>query len=216
MIQVLRDDVVAIYVAAGYGKAGSWNDDKLLAKLGGLVNLAAEGGVELEDDLKEILDQIIGEGVEETEIVANVDEDDEDQQEDDQEEDDQEEEEVDPDIEAVETEMEKLEALMKKQKEEIKAKKAALRKKKTEIKRKKGKSRTRGIPGPDVGNPEDIKSLKNRLFFAGIAIRELGIEKGLTDELVAKIDGMAEKENPKASKSQAAFAWHAINGYLNG
>jgi hypothetical protein len=71
--------------------------------------------------------------------------------------------------------------------------------------------------GPEVeGDLKGIKSLKNRLFFAGVLIKRHGLGPGLTDEILEEVNSLCRNSNKKATKSQTRMAWHAINGFLNG
>ncbi len=229
MLEVLREDLKAIFQASGFHLAENWNDRKLTKKLPDLIDVADESEVVIDDErLAELFKEIIDEGAGNIQIVSELsddddlddedadddDLDDEDADEDNQE--DNQEEEVNPEIEEaaddVAKELEALEA----QKQKLKEKKALLRKKKAEVKKKSGKTRSRGVPGPDVGNPENVNSLRNRLYFAGVVVKEVGIEKGITKEVIQRINELAGKENDKASLSQAIFAWHGINGYIHG
>ncbi len=99
---------------------------------------------------------------------------------------------------------------------EVPSKEKKTRKKKAKP-TKKG-TKLRGVPGPKVGKnePKGIRSIRNRLFYAGAILKQHGIQDGLTDELITKVDKLIGKENLIASKAQLGLAWHVINGYLNG
>ena len=71
--------------------------------------------------------------------------------------------------------------------------------------------------GPKVkGKLQGVKSLKNRLFFAGMLIKRDGLGQGITQALLDEVDGMSKKSNMKVTKTQTQAAWHAINGFVNG
>jgi hypothetical protein len=72
--------------------------------------------------------------------------------------------------------------------------------------------------GPEIeGKLVDIKSLRNRLFACGCALKQRGLGEGLSEEMVALVDELVGGEpKSKASKNQLAWAWHAVNGYVNG
>ncbi len=107
----------------------------------------------------------------------------------------------------------------KKSKEPVKPKPKP--KKKTKKEPKKRKSRATVRPHADAG-PKfrkrivGVRSLKNRFFLAGVLLKEKGLKSGVTEELIAELDSRCVKSNMVASKTQLSFAWHALNGYLNG
>jgi len=97
----------------------------------------------------------------------------------------------------------------KREKEKAKAEKA-----------KNGKKKGKGTPGPDIGaTPKDIRSLLNRLFYAGVVLKKRGLKPGLTDELIKEVTSMMPETaagTDKASRIQLGMAWHVVNGFLNG
>jgi len=65
--------------------------------------------------------------------------------------------------------------------------------------------------------PGGIHSVENRLYKAAVVIKRHGLEAGCSDSMVEELDAMMEgKSNMVASKSQLTFAWHAVNGFING
>ncbi len=79
-------------------------------------------------------------------------------------------------------------------------------------------TRKRGVDGPPIegGNPVGIRSIRNRLFCAGVILRDRGLTSGLSDDLIEEVDKLCGKSNNVASKTQLGLAWHVVNGYLNG
>ncbi len=69
-------------------------------------------------------------------------------------------------------------------------------------------------PGP-VG----VKLRRSRAFLAGALLRDVGLDVGVTDDMVAKIDALYEggkKANPVQTRYDVAGAWHVLKGYLEG
>jgi len=71
--------------------------------------------------------------------------------------------------------------------------------------------------GPDRGTTPGIRSLKNRLFCAGVVLKELGLGVGITEQAIKAVDKMCVKSggtsNLVASKSQLSLIWHGVNGF---
>jgi hypothetical protein len=62
-----------------------------------------------------------------------------------------------------------------------------------------------------------VRETRTRPFLAGIVIREAGgLEKGVTDAMVQKLDKLYGKENPAESQFCLKNAWHAIRGFQPG
>jgi hypothetical protein len=76
--------------------------------------------------------------------------------------------------------------------------------------------RKQSEPGPDVGKVAGVKSLRNRLFCAGVVLKKHGIEKGVTEKMIAEVDKLYGRSDMKASKAQLVGAWHVLNGFTNG
>lgn len=55
---------------------------------------------------------------------------------------------------------------------------------------------------------------KSRAYLAGKLLAAVGLEGGVTPELVAKVDELYGKANPTQTGFDCRAAWHAINGYL--
>ncbi len=242
-MRVSREDAIALCNAAGYLNAGKWKRQRIVRKLAEMAVVAKEGGLEVEDDerlddlLKAVADADEIEVVDVADVVdtedgqdaddaggSGVDEDlseayneepdvDDPDDEDDPEtgEDEKPEANVEEDKTAEETES-KLEP----------EKKAKITKKPTKAKSKRVKSARKTSTmkrkeGPSIdGKPEHIKSICNRLFYAGQLLKQRGLEEGLSDDLIAEVDRLCGKPNQAASRTQLGYAWHVVNGYLNG
>ena len=81
------------------------------------------------------------------------------------------------------------------------------RKKVREAKVAKKRSDNGGVPG--------VTNVKGRDYYAGVVLKEIGLKTGITDEVIAQIDKLYGKKNPKATKLAAVKAWHALDGYLS-
>lgn len=69
---------------------------------------------------------------------------------------------------------------------------------------------------PPTANPDKIPGVtkkNSRPYFAGMVIAECGLENGVTEEMVARLDELYGKENPSESVFSLRNAWHAIRGY---
>jgi len=89
-----------------------------------------------------------------------------------------------------------------------------------EPKKEKAPNKSKSAPkntGPDRGTVSGIRSLKNRLFCAGVVLKERGLDEGVTDDLVKLVDKLCVKNggtsNLVASKSQLVLIWHGVNGF---
>jgi hypothetical protein len=74
-------------------------------------------------------------------------------------------------------------------------------------------------PAPATPGPVGVKLRRSRAFLAGALLREAGLDVGVTDEMVAKIDALYEggkKANPVQTRYDIAGAWHVLKGYLEG
>jgi hypothetical protein len=72
---------------------------------------------------------------------------------------------------------------------------------------------------PPQSGPKGVKLSRSRSFLAGALLRETGLEVGVTDEMVARIDGLYQggtKANATQTKFDLAGAWHTLKGYLEG
>ena len=80
------------------------------------------------------------------------------------------------------------------------------------------KERKRGFPGPKIGdgNHVGIRSYHNRFFSCGLALKQCGLEDGLTDEIIQVADSACKTPNINATAGQLCIAWHVVNGFLNG
>lgn len=61
-----------------------------------------------------------------------------------------------------------------------------------------------------------IRESHGRPYQAGRVLAEVGLDKGITTEMVQKVDAYLGSPNAKESQSWLKSAWHIINGYLNG
>ncbi len=243
-MKISQDDVVDVCVALGFPTAGSWSKKRMTRKLKDIAKMGTENGLEVEDDerLDSILQAIVqangeveividGETeLDEQEVPDDVEEDVETGKgkgvvSDEAEEDGEDKDAVDEDDPSCEgdfvstslgdakSELDAAKALV----DAAKAKVKEARDEEARVKREKSNGKKRGIPGPKIGGDlKGVRSLRNRLFFAGIVMKRHGLAEGLSDELIDEVDEMAEKPNKKASKGQLASAWHVINGFLNG
>lgn len=222
-MQVLREDVVRICEALDFTTARKWNKKKtrqMLVKMAKLVK-ADELEVEGTDDderLNAVLVEIVKAGGE-VEVVQELDEveaaaDAPEKAEvvDDAEEGPEGDDEVGPPEEEPEPADEELEAV----EDEASKKDPKPKAKKGKAGKKKDKGEKAEAGKAEEGNPVGVRSIRNRLFAAGAVLKASGLEAGLTEELVDKVDGLCTKPNKVASKVQLSYAWHAIDGYLNG
>jgi hypothetical protein len=78
-------------------------------------------------------------------------------------------------------------------------------------------------PEPAAANaapgPVGVKLRRSRAFLAGALLREVGLDVGVTDEMVAKIDALYEggkKPNPVQTRYDLSGAWAVLKGYVEG
>jgi hypothetical protein len=79
--------------------------------------------------------------------------------------------------------------------------------------------KTRKNSGPVRGEVVGINSLKNRLFCAGVVLKEHGLAIGITEESVKLVDSLCVENggqsNLNASRNQLSYAWHVVNGFTS-
>ncbi len=64
-------------------------------------------------------------------------------------------------------------------------------------------------------SPVGVRHTEGRLFFAGQVLKECDLKKGITDDLVGKVDALMKKKgNTQESRWALAQAWHVLDGYL--
>lgn len=51
-------------------------------------------------------------------------------------------------------------------------------------------------------------------YLAGKLLKEFGIEGGVTEELIKKLDEACESQRPDQRKAELAWAWHCLRGFL--
>jgi hypothetical protein len=56
-------------------------------------------------------------------------------------------------------------------------------------------------------------TLRSRPYLAGTIIAKHGLAAGVTPAMVAELDELCERPNPKESRFNLNRAWHNINGY---
>ncbi len=206
-MKVSRTDAVAVCTVLGWPMSSGWNAKRMRRKLEEVKVLVEESGLTVPEDhedrerLQGILDRIVA--AEDLKVVDDKVE-------------------TPSDAESGNVEAEAADAVEfpeKKAKAKAKKEKKAKKEPKGESTKEKvfAKDSVRGNPGPKIdGEPVRVKSICNRLFYAGQVLKERGLGDGLTDELVAEVDKLCKKSNQVASKTQLGYAWHVVNGYLNG
>jgi hypothetical protein len=78
---------------------------------------------------------------------------------------------------------------------------------------------TASVENPTQPGLKGVKLSRSRSFLAGALLRETGLDVGVTDEMVARIDQVYQggtRANPVQTKFDLAGAWHVLKGYLEG
>lgn len=62
--------------------------------------------------------------------------------------------------------------------------------------------------------PPGVRDTKGRNYIAGALFAKVGLEKGVTPELVALVDKALGKENPRETRFVLSAAYHILQGYM--
>ena len=207
-MKVLRKDMVELCETLGFATASKWSKERMAGKLKEIAETACDDALpKVEDErLAKILKELVKANGECTVFQGVI-----------------------PEEEAAEalTEQEAAdEEECKKLNEDInrlaEGKKPKVPKASKVLKAPKEKKpvverKRKGEPGPDVGSPSGVNSIRNRLFYCGVVLREKGLSTGVTDELVEQVFACLPKlPDKRASEIQLRSAWHVVNGYVNG
>lgn len=197
LLQITRARALAVVAACGWKSADGWTDERLASKLCDVPEVAPEEGndkwpdeEEVQNDLKGILEHCKStEDDEKFEIVADEGS-------------------ASSETGEGETKEEEKKDVDKEEKSKKKEKEAKKEKKKADDDKAKAKKKEEKESSPTPPRPK-----AGRGFCAGAVIKKHGLKSPITDEMVAEVDEMCGKENPKESKAWLGMAWHIVNGY---
>ena len=240
MYQVVKSDAVTICIAMGFATAAKWKKDRMNKKMREIAEMDPDGlqldpdAIDDKGELKRLNGILVAMGqADSIEVVKELPAEEPDAdiaaeeevveesvvEEDVSEESAKEVEETKEEPKVGEEVVEEEPAPKKKKRGKRKKEAAVKESDPKPAKKDKSKASTKGKVGrvgPDVGTPKGVKSIRNRLFCAGAVLKQSGLADGITDPLIKAVEKKHGKLNPMASKTQLGYAWHVLNGYLNG
>jgi hypothetical protein len=75
----------------------------------------------------------------------------------------------------------------------------------------------KAAPAPKAPNPyQRVRAGKVAAFHCGVVLKEFGIEKGVTDEMIARYNELRGKVNNPLAETNLTWAWQVAHGLLKG